>query len=138
MKNIFITATLVGMSFLSLMAAPVDEVRPMIGTGGHGHTFPGATVPFGLVQLSPDTRTHDWDACAGYHYSDQTIMGFSHTHLSGTGIREYGNLLVLPMTGSLNEAASYKPLEARRFASEFSHDRELAQPGYYRVLLDKY
>jgi predicted alpha-1,2-mannosidase len=142
MKCNLAIATLMGIGILSyrLEAAsqPVDEVLPMIGTGGHGHTFPGATVPFGLVQLSPDTRTDNWDACAGYHYSDKTIMGFSHTHLSGTGIREYGNLLVLPMTGSLNDAASYKPLEARRFISEFSHDRELAQPGYYRVLLDKY
>ena len=77
-------------------AAPVDYVNPFIGTGGHGHTYPGATVPFGMVQLSPDTRDNDWDACSGYHYSDHTIMGFSLTHLSGTGIRELGDLLVLP------------------------------------------
>ncbi|MDB6111812.1 MAG: putative alpha,2-mannosidase [Pedosphaera sp.] len=142
MKNILITATLAWISILSsswgAVRQPVDEVLPFVGTGGHGHTFPGATVPFGLVQLSPDTRTHDWDACAGYHYSDKTIMGFSHTHLSGTGIREYGNLLVLPMTGALNEDARYKPLEARRFVSGFSHDKESAQPGYYQVMLDKY
>ena len=61
------------------------EVNPFVGTGFHGHTYPGATVPFGAVQLSPDTRKNDWDACAGYHYSDSLISGFSHTHLSGTG-----------------------------------------------------
>src|SRR5882757_1520251 len=142
MRNIIIAASVLGIacSDFSLIAAqqPVDEVLPMIGTGGHGHTFPGATVPFGMVQLSPDTRTHDWDACAGYHYSDNTIMGFSHTHLSGTGIREYGDLLVMPVTGPLNDGAGDQSLTAKRFISGFSHDRELAQPGYYRVLLDKY
>ncbi|MFQ7387294.1 MAG: hypothetical protein ACLRM8_06670 [Alistipes sp.] len=68
-------------------AGPVDYVDPFIGTGYHGHTYPGATTPFGMVQLSPDTRAGDWDACAGYHYDDTTIDGFSHTHLSGTGMR---------------------------------------------------
>ena len=68
-------------------------VNPFIGTGGHGHTFPGATVPFGMVQLSPDTRTDDWDGSGGYHYSDNTIWGFSHTHLSGTGIPDYCDIL---------------------------------------------
>ena len=63
----------------------VDEVNPFIGTGFHGHTYPGATVPHGMVQLSPDTRRGNWDACSGYHYSDSTLLGFSHTHLSGTG-----------------------------------------------------
>ena len=64
---------------------PIDYVDPFIGTGGHGHTYPGATSPYGAVQLSPDIRRDNWDACAGYHYSDSTIIGFSHTHLSGTG-----------------------------------------------------
>lgn len=117
---------------------PVDQVNPFIGTGGHGHTFPGATLPFGLVQLSPDTRVHDWDACAGYHYSDKTIIGFSHTHLSGTGIREYGTILVLPLTGDLIQGKEAKPLDAKRFASAFSHDNETANPGYYQVFLDSY
>ena len=66
-------------------------VDPFIGTGGHGHTYPGASMPFGMVQLSPDTRIKGWDACSGYHYSDNTIMGFSHTHLSGTGAPDYGD-----------------------------------------------
>ncbi len=71
---------------LSDHSSVLDEVDPFIGTGFHGHTFPGATTPHGMVQLSPDTRTTGWDACAGYHYSDSSIIGFSHTHLSGTGI----------------------------------------------------
>src|SRR4029453_16243811 len=71
-------------------------VDPFIGTGGHGHTFPGATMPFGMVQLSPDTRLTGWDGCSGYHYSDNIIYGFSHTHLSGTGISDYGDILLMP------------------------------------------
>lgn len=66
--------------------SPIDSVNPFIGTGFHGHTYPGATAPYGAVQLSPDTRKENWDACSGYHYSDSTLMGFSHTHLSGTDV----------------------------------------------------
>src|SRR5258708_17682521 len=130
---------LIGLCWVCCAAAsPVDSVNPFIGTGGNGHTYPGATVPFGLVQLSPDTRTEDWDACAGYHYSDKPIRGFSHTHLSGTGIREFGDLLVLPLTGALYDPANYQPLNAKRLGSDFSHDKESAQPGFYQVLLDRY
>lgn len=78
----------------------VDYVDPFIGTGFHGHTYPGATVPFGGVQLSPDTRVGNWDACAGYHYSDTTLKGFSHTHLSGTGCIDLGDILFRPTTQS--------------------------------------
>ena len=74
-------------------------VNPFIGTGGHGHTFPGATMPFGMVQLSPDTRTDNWDGSSGYHYSDDIIYGFSHTHLSGTGIPDYCDILFMPTVG---------------------------------------
>ena len=77
-------------------ADPVDYVNPFIGTGFHGHTYPGATTPFGMVQLSPDTRAGNWDACAGYHYSDTTIDGFSHTHLSGTGCADLADILFHP------------------------------------------
>ena len=77
----------------------LQYVNPFIGTGGHGHTFPGATTPNGMVQLSPDTRTLGWDACAGYHHSDSSILGFSHTHLSGTGIGDLGDILFMPCTG---------------------------------------
>lgn len=111
---------------------PADEALPLVGTGGHGHTYPGATVPFGFVQVSPDTRTEGWDACSGYHYSDSSILGFSHTHLSGTGCPDLGDLLIMPVTGKLEGS-----LEAKRFRSPFAHDMEVAQPGYYSVNLDK-
>lgn len=105
-------------------------VNPFIGTGGHGHTYPGASMPFGMMQLSPDTRMADWDGSSGYHYSDSVIYGFSHTHLSGTGVADYCDLLLMPFTG---EAQWQK--EAYR--STFSHQNEKAAPGYYEVLLDK-
>ena len=77
---------------------PADHVDPFIGTGAHGHTYPGATMPFGMVQLSPDTRLEGWDGCSGYHYTDDVVYGFSHTHLSGTGIGDYGDILFMPVT----------------------------------------
>ena len=82
-------------------ATPSDEdfarfVNPVVGTNGHGQTSPGATVPFGMVQLSPDTRTDGWDAASGYHDSDRDIMGFSHTHPSGTGVNDYCDILLMP------------------------------------------
>lgn len=109
-------------------------VDPFIGTSGHGHTFPGATVPFGMVQLSPDTRLTGWDGCSGYHYSDNVIYGFSHTHLSGTGISDYGDILFMPTIGppSLN-ATGENPTG---YATSFKHENETASPGYYSVKLD--
>lgn len=119
--------------FLLLAAQPIYAqrdltryVNPFIGTGGHGHTFPGAIVPFGMVQLSPDTRLTGWDGCSGYHYSDSIIYGFSHTHLSGTGISDYGDVLLMPTVG-----APDKP-----YPSRFSHQNEKASPGFYSVRLD--
>jgi len=113
---------------------PFDYVNPMIGTGGHGHTYPGATVPFGMVQLSPDTRLEGWDGCSGYHYSDSIIYGFSHTHLSGTGCSDYGDILLMPTTGEIvfNNGANGKP----GYCSKFKHPGEHAEPGYYSVFLD--
>ena len=114
-------------------------VNPMIGTDAHGHTFPGATAPFGMVQLSPDTRLDSWDGCSGYHYSDKIIYGFSHTHLSGTGCSDYGDILLMPTTG--------KPLisnvidngnTANCYPSKFQHKNEKAEAGYYSVFLDDY
>jgi putative alpha-1,2-mannosidase len=106
-------------------------VNPFIGTGGHGHTFPGALVPFGMVQLSPDTRLEGWDGCSGYHYSDTTVYGFSHTHLSGTGIADYCDVLFMPTTGE----PQFKNTEYR---SGFKKKNEEASPGYYKTKLDKY
>ena len=74
-------------------------VNPMIGTGGHGHTFPGPTMPYGMIQPGPDTRISGWDACSGYHHSDSLINGFAQTHLSGTGIGDYSDFLIMPFVG---------------------------------------
>jgi predicted alpha-1,2-mannosidase len=133
-------AVIIGASPVQGSAAtePVDCVNVFIGTGGHGHTYPGATTPFGLVQLSPDTPTKGWDGCGGYHYSDSKILGFSHTHLSGTGIPDLGDLLVMPVAGALQESENYQALTAERMGSGFFHTNEIATPGYYRVWLDKY
>lgn len=113
----------------------IDAVDVFIGTGGHGHTFPGATLPHGMVQLSPDTRQDGWDACGGYYYDDTTLMGFSHTHLSGTGIGDYGDVLFMPVTGDKPLHAGSEVNPANSYRSRFSHDTEKAFPGYYSVLL---
>ena len=109
-------------------------VNPLVGTDGHGHTFPGAIVPFGQIQPSPDTRLEGWDGCSAYHYSDDTVYGFSHTHLSGTGCEDYGDVLLMPVCGEW-KAESGKWKEA--YKSHFSHENEVAQAGYYKVLLDR-
>jgi predicted alpha-1,2-mannosidase len=111
----------------------INYVNPFIGTGGHGHTYPGATMPFGMMQLSPDTRLDGWDGCSGYHYSDKYIYGFSHTHLSGTGVSDYGDILLMPTNAvNFNNGADEKV----GYRAHFSHDNEIAKPGYYKVKLD--
>lgn len=118
--------------------ALAEWVNPFIGTGGHGHTYPGASAPFGFVQLSPDTRLEGWDGCGGYHYSDSVIYGFSHTHLSGTGVSDYGDILFMPLTGMLTFDNGYKTSPDSGYASRFSHDNERAEAGYYEVKLTDY
>jgi putative alpha-1,2-mannosidase len=103
-----------------------DLVDPFLGTGGHGHTFPGATRPFGMVHLSPDNGTEGWDWSSGYHYSDSTIVGFSHTHLSGTGIGDYLDISIMPFYGDTATLVH---------SNTFSHNQERAHPGYYEVSL---
>jgi predicted alpha-1,2-mannosidase len=111
----------------------ISYVNPFIGTGGHGHTYPGATMPFGMMQLSPDTRLDGWDGCSGYHYSDDEIYGFSHTHLSGTGVSDYGDILLMPTNKQVfNNGADGK----EGYKSKFSHNREVAEPGFYKVHLE--
>ena len=106
-------------------------VNPMIGTGGHGHTYPGATVPFGMVQLSPDTRIDgSWDGCSGYHQDDTVIYGFSHTHLNGTGVSDFGDIMLMPIMGE-------PTLNPKEYSSSFSHSKEKATAGFYSVKLDK-
>lgn len=113
--------------------ALVSLVNPFIGTGGHGHTYPGATMPFGMMQLSPDTRLEGWDGASGYHYSDTYIYGFTHTHLSGTGVSDYCDILLMPT----NEVVFNNGSDGKKgYRSKFSHDNERAEPGYYQVLLE--
>ncbi|MFO0495489.1 MAG: GH92 family glycosyl hydrolase, partial [Flavobacteriia bacterium] len=109
-------------------------VDPFIGTGGHGHTYPGASAPFGMIQLSPDTRHDGWDGCSGYHFSDSVIYGFSHTHLSGVGVPDYCDLLIVPQSGKARTTPGYID-KTNGFGSRFSHLEEKAAPGYYEVKL---
>ncbi|ESU19343.1 putative alpha-1,2-mannosidase precursor [Flavobacterium cauense R2A-7] len=109
-----------------------QHVNPFIGTGGHGHAFPGATVPFGMVQLSPDTRIDgSWDGCGGYHYSDNVIYGFSHTHLNGVGVSDFGDIMLMPTMGEPS-------FDNKDYSSPFSHTNEKASAGFYAVKLDKH
>ena len=116
----------------------VDYVNPFIGTGGHGHTYPGSIVPNGMIQPSPDTRIYEWDACSGYYYADSTINGFSHTHLSGTGCGDYGDVLLMPTVGEQKTTYGGPKNQTLAYASRFSHAKEKATPGYYSVFLDTY
>ncbi len=132
--------TLLLFSFSSIVFAQSSEkqlstyINPFIGTGGHGHTFPGATRPFSMVQLSPDTRIDgSWDGCSGYHYSDSIIFGFSHTHLSGTGVSDYGDIAFMP---KLVAKPAETPSLDMDFNTVFSHKSEKASAGYYSVDLE--
>ncbi len=132
-KNIILFLTLVFSFALRAQNNNLIYVNPFIGTGGHGHTYPGVTVPFGMVQVSPDTRLSGWDGCSGYHYSDSLIYGFSHTHLSGTGVSDYGDILLMPTMGKilLNNGANGKP----GYRSTFDKSTEMASTGLYSVYL---
>jgi predicted alpha-1,2-mannosidase len=143
MKPIFYSLVLLGFFYSCNPSQPIAPakkntsltglVNPFIGTGGHGHTYPGASLPFGMLQLSPDTRLEGWDGCSGYHYSDQFIYGFSHTHLSGTGVSDYGDILLMPTNAvCFNNGADGK----EGYRAPFSHDNEKALPGYYKVHLN--
>ena len=151
MKKIILLAAVIILPMLSVQADQVSDkvsyVNPMIGTEGMGHTFPGACAPFGIVQLSPDTDTipHNIDGvyqgkvyeyCAGYQHTDNTIVGFSHTHLSGTGHSDLGDLLIMPQTGVLQLNPGTKDDPDSGYRQRFSHDTEQASPGYYAVTLN--
>lgn len=137
------------MALPALAATPAEvgerafaDVDPFIGTGGEGHTFPGATVPFGMVQLSPDTRiqqrkdAYGW--AAGYRHDDRTIVGFSHTHFSGTGHSDLGDVLLMPISGEVKLERGNPDQPGSGYTSRFRHEGEIAQPGYYAVSLDDY
>lgn len=149
MKTISISALFILATLLSFAQSPASYVNPFIGTNEMGHTYPGATVPFGMVQLSPETDTIQYSIgqgyvkdvyryCAGYQYSDKNIVGFSHTHFSGTGHSDLGDFLVMPTTGKvqLNPGTAKHPETGYR--SRFSHDTEVAKTGYYSVMLSDY
>ena len=136
MKAFLLFALVAFQGLVMAQKTPADYVNPLIGTGGHGHTYPGATMPFGMVQLSPDTRLEGWDGCGGYHYDDSYIFGFSHTHLNGTGVPDLCDILFMPTTGETrwNNGSDGKP----GYGSKFMHKSENASPGYYKVVLDDY
>lgn len=117
--------------FYAVSAQKSQFVNPFVGTDAHGHTHPAATLPFGMVQLGPDTRPSmmDWDGCSGYHYTDTLLYGFSHTHLSGTGVPDYNDILVMPFTSDV------LPFDPKNYAAPFDKKSEKAEPGYYSVLL---
>jgi len=115
---------------------PVDYVDPFIGSGGHGHVFVGASVPFGAVQIGPNNINKGWDWCSGYHYSDSSIIGFSNLHLSGTGIGDLGDVLIMPYTGEARLNTEVQEYPHGGYLSTFSHDNEIAKPGFYSVKMD--
>ncbi len=136
-------ALLGGVLLLGAVTAQAQQhltsyVDPMIGTGGHGHVFLGANVPFGAVQLGPQNIFKGWDWCSGYHYSDSLLTGFSHTHLSGTGCSDLGDVLIMPYTGAVKTDKGQQKAPHLGYLSRFSHRRETARPGYYAVTLDDY
>ena len=124
MKKIFLTAAVALATIFSVSAQDYTQyVNPFIGTGGHGHVFLGANVPFGNIQAGPTQKKQGWDWCSGYHYSDSTVIGFGQMHLSGTGIGDLGDVSLLPMTNPLQREV------------KFSHKAEYVRPGYYSVML---
>jgi predicted alpha-1,2-mannosidase len=125
-------------AFPSLAQRLTAAVDPMIGTGGHGHVFLGANVPFGAVQLGPQNIFKGWDWCSGYHHSDSLLTGFSHTHLSGTGASDLGDVLIMPYTGPVKTDKGQQKAPHQGYLSRYSHQRETAKPGYYAVTLDDY
>ena len=113
-----------------------NQVNPFIGTGGHGHTYPGATVPFGMLQVSPDNGVSGWDWCSGYHYSDSIVVGFSHLHLSGTGIGDLTDILLMPTNKQIDLTIDSKNRDSIPYKSTYSHNNETSKPGYYQMFLE--
>src|SRR5579871_5448368 len=148
-RNLIIPAFI--SSFAQQIAAQnlVKYVKPIIGTERMGHTYPGATVPYGMVQLSPETDTQSYDLngkynpdvykyCAGYQYEDKTIVGFSHTHFSGTGHSDLGDFLIMPTVGDLKLNPGTADAPRSGFRSAFTHATEVVEADYYKVKLEDY
>lgn len=131
---IFGLFTVLLLSSCNVVELPLSqEVDPFIGTGGHGHTYPGATMPFGMVQLSPDTRLEGWDGCGGFHITDDVVYGFSHTHLQGTGVSDYGDILLMPTVGPMDTGSVWR----ERYRDRFVPGSQAAHAGYYRCSLER-
>ena len=139
-----LTGLLFAAALLGACTQPAAEenytrhVDPKIGTGGHGHVFVGANVPFGLVQVGPTSIPQTWDWCSGYHASDSTVIGFSHTHLSGTGIGDLFDITVMPVVGEVTYARGEENDPASGLWSYADRTREITKPGYYSVPLVRY
>lgn len=140
--KLYIASILLGLVLLSCKRSDscisgvdyVSFVDPLIGTGGHGHVFVGASVPHGMIQLGPNNQTKGWDWCSGYHDSDSTIIGFAHTHLSGTGIADLGDIIFMPAV-NVNDSSGSLPFSS--YVSTFNKDNEVVMPGYYSVYLNR-
>ena len=141
MKKLLLVAAAAVMAACSAPVASEDYasyVNPKIGTGGHGHVFVGANVPFGFVQLGPTSIPQSWDWCSGYHDSDNTVIGFSHTHLSGTGIGDLFDVTVMPVTGLTTPERGSEDQPGRGAWSYADRSQEITEPGYYSVPLVRY
>lgn len=137
MRRIFFVVCAAALLLTACGSGLTRYVNPLVGTDFHGHTYPGAIAPFGQIQPSPDTRLEGWDGCSAYHYSDDTVYGFSHTHLNGTGCEDYGDVLLMPVMAEGKDWHFTKNMPQTEFRSKFSHRSEKATPGYYRVVLDR-
>lgn len=135
-KNILLVL-LAAVCWAGCQKSLTQYVNPMVGTDDHGHTFPGAIVPFGQIQPGPDTRLEGWDGCSGYHYSDDTLYGFSHTHLNGTGCEDFCDILLMPVMTTDVDWKFSPDMPQEEYRSFFSHRSEKAEPGYYRVVIDR-
>jgi predicted alpha-1,2-mannosidase len=133
-----LVAVLFGITGVARSADLLEYVDPFIGTGGHGHTFIGASVPFGAIQPGPTNIHKGWDWCSGYHYSDTVLIGFSHLHLNGTGCTDLGDILMMPFTGSIKTEKGTQENPDAGYASRYRHETETAHPNYYSVILDDY
>ncbi len=139
LNYLFLFLALIVISCTSVQESKLtDYVDPFIGTAFTGHTYPAATTPFGMVQVGPDNGIEGWEFCSGYHNDSKTIMGFSHTHLSGTGAADMGDILFMPVVGDVPFSPGEEENPSSGYRSSFSHDSEKASPGYYSVMLDDY
>jgi predicted alpha-1,2-mannosidase len=138
LKKAFFVACLLSSMPMLLAQKFTDYVDPMIGSGGHGHVFVGASVPYGAVQVGPSNFYKGWDWCSGYNYRDSVIIGFPQLHLSGTGIGDLGDVLIMPYMGDVKLQKGEETERYSGYASQFSHANEIVRPGYYKVTLDDY